>query len=446
MSSLRIRIFALVVAVTVLVWAGAAAWTAISTRYEVERVLDRRLVEAARMVAALDIPMSASPRPIEPLSYKKQLSCQIWSLTGRLVGQSAGAPQTPLARGAPGFSERHIGAEEWRVFTHIDEARGVRVMVGDSLEVRQRLVTDMMLGLLLPALAGLIALAGLLWIGIASGLKPLERLAHDLKSRSSASLAPIAHRNTPSELFPVVKAMNGLLTQLEEARRAERDFVANAAHELQTPLAGLKTQSEVARKATDPAMRDHALTQIAHSVDRTSRLVRQMLDLARQEGRATAGSGHPVALRLIVDDVVRELGPLAQARGVKLEVSEACHDLQLTIEPDSLCLALRNLIENALHHGGSGGFVHVECEQRDGLELRVVDGGTGMPREDAQRLRRRFERGADVTAQGSGLGLSIVEAAIEPAGGTLELRDRKPQGLAAVLHFPRISVVSQAPS
>ena len=442
MSSLRIRVFALVIAVTVLVWAGAAAWTAISTRSQVERVLDRRLVEAARMVAALDIPTGNAPRPIEPHSYEKQLSCQIWSLTGRLVGQSAGAPRTPLAQGAPGFSERHIGAEEWRVYTHVDEARGVRVMVGDNLEVRQRLVTDMMLGLLLPALAGLIALAGLLWIGIANGLKPLERLAHDLKSRSSASLAPIALHNTPSELSPVVNAMNGLLTQLEAARRAERDFVANAAHELQTPLAGLKTQSEVARRATDQKMRDHALSQIVHSVDRTSRLVRQLLDLARQEGRVTAGSGQPVALHLIVDDVVRELSPLAEAQGVKLDVSEPCHDLQLTTEPDALRLALRNLIENALHHGGAGGFVRVECEQLDGLELRVVDGGTGIASEDAKRLLRRFERGLGVTTQGSGLGLSIVEAAIEPAGGTLELRDHKPQGLAAVLHFPQRSVVS----
>src|SRR3546814_20942242 len=119
-----------------LVWAGAAVWTSLSTRAEVERVLERRLVEAARMVAALDIPMGGAPRQVEPNSYEKQLSCQIWSLTGRLVGQSAGAPDAPLSQGRPGFSERRRGDAAWRVYTHVAAKRGSTVLVGADHQVQ----------------------------------------------------------------------------------------------------------------------------------------------------------------------------------------------------------------------------------------------------------------------------------------------------------------------
>lgn len=436
MKSLRARLFALVAAVTMLVWAGAAAWTSLSTRAEVERVLDRRLVEAARMVAALDIPVGGSPPQVAPSSYERQLSCQIWSLTGRLVGQSAGAPEAPLAQGAPGFSERRVGDEEWRVYTHIDETRGLRVMVGDNLQVRQHLVTDMMLGLLLPALVGLSALAALLWAGIAKGLEPLARLAQDIERRSSDSLASLELNRTPTELSPVVVAMNELLARLDSARRAERDFVANAAHELQTPLAGLKTQAEVARRANDPTMRDRALAQISQAVDRTSRLVRQLLDLARQESRMETTPHQEIPLRPIFNDLIRDYDSIARSRNVTIEIESDCLERRLAVDPDALRLALGNLVENALHHGSAGRFVRIECADRDGLELRVIDGGTGIAESDRARVLRRFERGSGVQSPGSGLGLSIAEAAIGAAGGHLELHAGDPSGLVAVLRFP----------
>lgn len=420
-----------------LVWAGAAGWTALSTRAEVERVLDRRLVEAARMVAALDMPVTGTPRQVEASPYERQLSCQIWSLTGTLIGQSAGAPNAPLAGGAPGFSERLIDNQNWRVYTHVDESRGIRVMVGDNLQVRQRLVTDMMLGLLLPALAGLAALAVFLWIGVSSGLRPLDRLAREIEGRSSDSLAALDFDRAPTELSSVVRAMNGLLARLEAVRSAERDFVANAAHELQTPLAGLKTQAEVARRANDPAMRDHALERIAQSVDRTSRLVRQLLDLALQQGRISEAPPRLVPLRSVLDEIERDYGPTAELKRVSIEIGLGCSDWQLAIEAEALRLAIGNLVENALHYGSSGGFVRLECDERDGFELRVVDGGPGMAEGDQARLRRRFERGAGAQSPGSGLGLSIVEASISPAGGQLELREGCPNGLVAALRFPK---------
>ena len=436
MTSLRSRLFALVAAVTVLVWAGAAIWTGLSTRAEVEQVLDRRLVEAARMVASLDIPAGGSQSGAPPTPYSRQLSCQIWSLGGELLGRSAGAPGAALATGAAGFSQRVIDDQTWRVFTHIDTARGIRVMVGDNLSVRQRLVSDLMLGLAFPALAGLLALAALLWISIGRGLAPLNRLATAIEARSPDELRPLAIEEGPSELRPVIAAMDGLFARLAALRAAERDFVANAAHELQTPLAGLKTQAEVARRAVDPAMRDKALERIVLSVNRTSRLVRQLLDLTRQQSSPAGMSLAQVPLGPVLDEIQTEFGTIARSRNASLAIDPTLYAVDIAIEPDALRLAIRNLVENAIIHSPAGAKVSIGwSSNRDNFELLVEDDGPGIEPGDAERLRRRFERGADTTVAGSGLGLSIVDSALAAAGATLCLRSRVPNGLTAALVF-----------
>ncbi len=430
MTSIRIRLFAVITAVTMLVWAGAAGWTAISTHAELERVLDRRLMEASRMVAALDIPVGETPRSLPPPSYSHQLSCQIWSLAGALVGQSAGAPDSPLASGSPGFSERDIDGSIWRVYTHIDASRGIRVMVGDNLAVRQSLLRDLILALLLPAALGLVALGILLWLGVSRALRPLDEVADAIRTRSPDSLALMTIAPVAREVQPLVAAMNGLLSQLDNARQAERDFVANAAHELQTPLAGLKTQTEIARRAKDPAMRNHALERIATSVDRTSGLVRQLLELARAQGRGGADTCF-TPLGVVIDEIVKDY-ELADSA---IKSSCALRDTEIPLDQASLRLAIGNLVENAVHHGGPG-QVQIECALGDRLELFVIDRGEGIHPSDLDRVRRRFERGKQASSGGAGLGLSIVEAAIAPAEGILTLQ-RQANGFAAIISFPR---------
>ncbi|MFT3966059.1 MAG: ATP-binding protein [Sphingobium sp.] len=436
MTSLRVRLFALVAAITLLVWAGAATWTALSTRAEVQRVLDGRLVEAARMVAALDIPMRDEPRQITPSAYTRQLSCQIWSLSGHLVGRSAGAPDAPLGGGGAGFAEREIGGQQWRVYTHIDAAKGLRVMVGDNLSVRRRLVTDMMIGLLAPALAGLVALGVLLWLGVRRGLRPLDTLARGIATRSPSALAPFDEGASPVEMRPVVQEMNGLLRRLDAARRAERDFVANAAHELQTPLAGLKTQAEVARRARDAHMRDHALEQISRSVDRTSRLVRQLLNLAREESRVEDCRLPVTPVSDALAEVQEDYRAAAQAAGMDLAIGRGCACVAVPMTADALRLTIGNLVENAILYAAEGGKVRIECNAADRqTEIRVIDRGPGIAAEDRERLRRRFERGVGGNGTGSGLGLSIVEAAANAAGARLELHDAEGGGLSAAICF-----------
>ncbi|EQB16349.1 ATP-binding protein [Novosphingobium lindaniclasticum] len=431
-KSLRLRLFALVAAITLLVWAGAAIWTGMSARAEVERVLDRRLVEAARMVAALDVATRKTGDAPAPIHYSRDLSCQIWSLDGGLIGRSAGSPDAPLAGGKPGFTERVVGERRWRVFTHVDPDQGIRVMIGDNLAIRERLVRDLLLGLVLPAVAGLIALGVLLWLAVSRGLRPLGRITEAIATRSPESLAPLELEPVPSELSPLVRAMDTLLLELDTARQAERAFVANAAHELQTPLAGLKTQAEVARRASDPSMREHALERIIVSVDRTSCLVRQLLDLAAQE-RHESRAGTWVSVDEVIATIEQDYRLIAQRSGRQIVTACSRRCPEVALDEYALRLAIGNLVENALLHGA--GNVRIECALDTDFELRVIDFGVGIPKEDQSRVRRRFERGRGVGTTGTGLGLPIVQMAIAAAGGILEFRTCQ-NGFAAVLRFP----------
>ena len=441
MTSLRLRLFTMLVAMTFLVWAGAAAWTAFSTKAEVERVLDRRLSEAARMVASLGV-TSQAVRGSGALAaigrYDRQLSCQIWSLDGRVVGRSASAPTRPLvpiADGATGFSQQRVEGEVWRVYTLVDRANGAQVMVGDNLKMRQHLVTDLMTGLVLPAIAGLIALSLLLWATIGRGLAPLRAIARSLEGRSPEDLAPLSPIDIPTELRPVITALDGLFVRLADARDAERSFVANAAHELRTPLAGLVTHADIARRSEDPAVRQRALTRITESADRMNRLVQQLLLLARQEAHGAEVGTSDVSV--VVARVTADLNAAAHARGIELRTAGLNQQVSMPIGDERLSIAVRNLVENAVRHGPANSPVLIQwCSKR--RELTIEDRGAGIAAVELERVRRRFERGTGTTASGSGLGLSIVDAALKGTSLQLHMEQRAGGGFrASIIDQPK---------
>ena len=441
------RLFVLLAAMTVFVWSSAAIWIYASTRAEVQRVLDRRLVEAAGMVASLatDAEDLLVRRPnqsrLVPLPhYSRQLSCQIWTLDGRLVGRSSGAPSQPLAGGGSGFSERVILGETWRVYTIADPARQIRVSVGDNLRVRQRLIGDLMLGLLAPAIAGLVALAVLIWAAVGAGLAPLREVARLLARRDPSDFSALGIERPTKELRPLIAAIDGQYARLEQSRADERHFIASAAHELQTPLAGLRAHADIASMTDDPATREKSLHSIRKSVDRTARLVSQLLDLAREE------SGEPLSPQWVsvvaaVDTLADELAGELRRAGVQLTATESVADLDIHIAPASLLLALRNLIKNAIDHSPSGGAIEISAQRRhDCVALCVRDPGPGIPHDEMGKIRGRFVRGARNRGPGSGLGFSIVELVLSQIGGTLDLRNLAQGGFeAAILVRPAVT-------
>ncbi|WP_226621390.1 ATP-binding protein [Alloyangia pacifica] len=439
--SLRLRLFLILALATGAIWFSAVIWIEHSTRAQVTRVLDARLAEAARMVSSLlsdrRIAMAGDGAPVAiPLDphgdYAHQLSCQIWSLQGTLVGQSEGAPQAQLTGDhGTGYSESTVDGETWRVYTVENAALGVRVMVGDSLGVRDRLVSGVIEGLLLPMALILPLLAAALWVSLGRGLAPMHRLAEALRLRSPSDLAPLPAGPVPAEMRPMRAALDDLFARLGKAREAERDFTAFAAHELKTPLAGLRTQAQIARIAPDEATRRRALHNIERSVDRTDRLVRQLLELSAIEREGAAPER--VDLALLGAEVCADLAPLAEARGVAL-VSEIAAGAARSLPASAFLLhaALRNLVENALQASPEGGTVRI---WQSGAVLTVEDEGPGIPEALRARACERFVRGTQ-GGDGSGLGLAIARVAMERLGGRLELPASAGQGQRAEVHLP----------
>ncbi|WP_113910702.1 ATP-binding protein [Roseovarius dicentrarchi] len=444
--SLKIRLFLLLSAATGLVWLSAVLWIDYSTRGEVEKVLDARLREAATMVSSLiadrridvtaDAPRQLSVPAATGAGYNRQLSCQIWSLDGGLLGQSEGAPAARLTTATQsGFSQEVVDGELWRVYTTVNTELGVRVMVGDAVAVRGRLVRDVMTGFAIPAAVILPLLAALIWLSVGRGLKPLDRLAEGLRERAPQDLSPLPAGPAPREIRPVRRALNRLFAEVEAVRATERDFVAFAAHELKTPMAGLRMQAQIARIAEDDDTRRHALLTIGQSVDRTDRLVRQLLDLATVERHGTSAA--PVDLAALIADACRDLGQMAAQKRVRVEVFGETAGTTRTTRY-LLHAALRNLLENAIAASPEGGTVDVSVEQTpDRLSITIRDQGPGIAPDQLDRVTERFYRPADAPQGGSGLGLAIVASAVNRLNGRLDLPAAAGSGQTVRIHFPQ---------
>ncbi|WP_433942663.1 ATP-binding protein [Brevundimonas diminuta] len=427
MMSIRTRLFAILALVTALVWGGAVVWVEVQTRNEVQRVLDRRLMELARMVSSMMQPGSLSPVVNEEgggrlAAYDQQLACQIWSMQGELIARSRSAPSAMLASGEDGFSERVIDGERWRVYTvHVPEG-GYRVMVGDNLAVREHLVGSVVTGLLGPAVLGLLALGVLIWWSVGAGLRPIQQMTQALASRRADDLTPVDVAPGGKDLQPFVSALNDLIARVSEARRRETEFTAAAAHELRTPLAGLRVQAQIAANATDEGVRKHALEQIQTSVDRTARLVTGLLALAREDEAAIeADDRRWIDLHtLFANDADARLEVLDQA-------------FRIYVQPDRFETAAANLLANAQAMASSRIRVAVEGQGNDAI-LVVEDDGPGVSTADLERLGRRFFRTSDAPVGGSGLGLSIVLSTMKAHGGAVRFTPSALGGLRVELH------------
>ncbi|OJY74110.1 ATP-binding protein [Rhizobium sp. 60-20] len=444
MTSIRARLFFILMITTGVVWMSAIVWIYLSTRAEVERVLDARLIEAARMVSSLITSQEIDPRRAAQMpalgttthaSYERQLSCQIWALDGTLVGRSDAAPAAPLTDSRDGFSETVVGGETWRVYAVINRDLGMRVLVGDNMRVRDQLVADVIRGLALPALLVLPILAGLLWLSVRKGLAPLNAMARALATRPASDLSALPDADAPSEIKPVIRSLNGLFDRVSAVRAHERDFTAFAAHELRTPIAGLKTQAQVALGSDDKAIRENALRQIVLGVDRTARLVRQLTDLTNaesgelrhEEGGVSIGG----ALQILADDIEQHY-----PRTSRVLICAELEPVRLSVNPSLFMMSARNLLENAVLH--SPRDLPVRCSlQKDkrSIVIMIDDCGPGIPEDELPRVRDRFFRGRNKALMGSGLGLAIADLALERIGAELNLENRIEGGLRAELRF-----------
>ena len=374
---------------------------------------------------------------------------QIWRIDGRSVYASRAHRALP-SQAVLGLAEVKVDGQRWRSFAVA--ARDKVIQVAQPVRIRQGLAADAALRGVLPLLLAAPLMAAALWWLITRSLRPLARVARQVAQQDAGTLQPLPAVDLPDEVAPLVAALNALLGRLGEAWAGQRAFVADAAHELRSPLTALKLQAQVLQRldgagaTTDPsaAQADHtaarqtALASLVAGVDRASRLVEQLLTLARNEpGAATtpAAALQAVDLTALLRQVLADsAAPLAAARGSQVDLVA---DEAVSVLGDTAALAVlvRNLVDNALRYSPPGGQVRLTLARApdagSGPRLMVDDSGPGIPLAERERVFERFVRGqAAVDTTGSGLGLAIVLSIARRHGASVVLEDVPPADLA----------------
>jgi len=433
LGTLRSRLFALLAvlgAVTALAVSGA---TYISVRAEADELFDYQLRQTA--LSLRDQGRIANEEAAALADPSLDYLVQIWSVQGLEIYSSRPQGMTePLpARAVLGFSNLHLGGQDWRVFGAATPLRVVQV--AQPLAVRQKLAALAALRSVVPVAVALPLVALAVWWLIGVSLAPLARVVRAAQAGDASTLDALPTDGLPGEIAPLVDAFNDLLARLATAFGIQRSFVADAAHELRTPLTALKLQLGLLRDSAPGPEQDAAIDRLRGGIDRAVHLVEQLLALARAEpGTSTAR----VALDLadVARQAMADVQPLADKAGVTLTLA-APDPLPLTGDPSALRSAMRNLIDNAVKYGARQVQVAALRDATGAPLLRVDDDGPGIPVAQRERVFDRFQRGEDATAEGSGLGLAIVQAAARQQGASVTLADSPLGGLRVELNWHR---------
>ncbi|MCQ1550401.1 MAG: ATP-binding protein [Candidatus Accumulibacter phosphatis] len=363
----------------------------------------------------------------------QDFSIQIWRPDGTRIYLSH--PGKELPHLAPlGFATVDTGNGKWRVFGL--QQGGQTIQVAQPLRVRDGLALAAALRTVEPFLLMLPMLGVLIWVVVGRGLRPLDAVARAMTTRTPVALGPLPTNGVPTEVAPLVRSLNDLLARLKRALDSQRDFIADAAHELRTPLAALSLQLQLARRAADAQSRGEAFGELERGLTRATHCVQQLLTLARQEPGGGDRPLMPVNLGYLVAKVVAEQLPLAEDRQIDLGVTPAARAVTVRGDAEALQILVSNLVGNAIRHTPSGGKVDVAVgDGADGVFVEVNDSGPGIPVEERERVFDRFYRRAQTDEPGSGLGLAIVRTIAERHQASVLLDEADLGGLRARVRF-----------
>jgi two-component system OmpR family sensor kinase len=433
MHSIRRQLLVWLLAL-VIVGVGFAGW-----------LIYRQALAEANELFDYQLEQIAAALPSEPFSSVLQSNSdsdegvviQIWNRNGVLMYYSH--PRVPLAPHAElGFSTETTPRGVWRVYSAIVGDNVVQL--AQPVSIRNRLAAGVAWRTLWPLVVLLPLLGVAVWVIIGRGLAPLQRVTRALDTRHPEALDPLPDNRLPAEVRPVVNALNGLLERLATALDTQKAFVADAAHELRTPLAAVQIQSQLVARAKDDASRKEALDDLQAGITRATRLAEQLLALARSEPDGKSATT-PVDLHALLDDCVGAYVLLAQQRGVDLGI-EANEAATIQGDPNALRVMFNNLIDNATKYTPRGGRVDVSLQVDHGQPLvRIADSGQGIPADERERVFDRFYRvgtgasRARTDVAGSGLGLAIVRRIAVQHDATVVLSESETGGLLVSVRF-----------
>jgi two-component system, OmpR family, sensor histidine kinase QseC len=438
--SIERRLVVAALSAYLLVWAVVAAIAVTSPYRAGSGDFDRELSGFARVIDAILADPALPPAPaLRGLALKlsedgrragvpdAHLGFQVHDAAGTLLAQGGAAFPALADDGRRGLFDVDAGGASWRFDRRLVAAGARRIDVAQSRQVRASIVRASILNVMTLAqlLAGLPLLAFPIWLAVRTGIAPLLRLSQALRARPPGDLAPLAIDAPHRELVPLVDALDATLERLSELLQRERAFLADAAHELRTPLAVIATQYDTLRRAPAGPDRDAAMDRLGLGVARSARLVNQLLSLARLEAHADAG---PTAVDLA--DIVRDCLAMHASDAAQRGIELAYHgrdSLVVRCQAQAVDTIVQNLVSNAMRHGRRGGRVDVGLEQdgaRD-LVLDVADDGPGIDAAQRERAFDRFWQGRKPgsSASGAGLGLAIVRAAARQLDAHVALSD-----------------------
>lgn len=365
---------------------------------------------------------------------------QIWDKNGNLLLHSANVPKRSLFRQESGFSDQVIDGETWRIFTIQDEQLGITIAAAEPHAIRNELANriardDLYIMLLTYPISGI-----LIWFIIGRGLSSIRRVADEIAHREPTFLEPVDLQSIPIEIKPLVNELNKLFFRLQQALEREKRFAADAAHELRTPLAALRTQTQVALRTVNEHERNLALQNLITGVDRCTHVVQQLLTLSRLLPEENMLEDiKKVNLPSLAAEIIAQLVPSALEKNIDVEL--ITREQLIVTEGNAIALGIliRNLVDNAIRYTPENGRVRVYITTTSNhVILRVTDNGPGIPPELRSRVFERFYRILGNQSTGSGLGMAIVQqiALLHKAKVKLDT-PKSGKGLAVKVIFPK---------
>lgn len=433
MKSLRARLLWFLLAAIVLAASTQAFVAYRAVLEEADGIFDHHMRQMALSLRA-GLPPSSAVGGLGGGDENFEFIVQVWTLDGIRIFESAAQAALPQ-RAVLGFSNVQARGTTYRVFSLATGA--LVIQVAQDMAARRRMAGTLALRTVGPIVLAAPLLMLVVWWVVSRSLAPVARVRRQVAARQADDLSPLSEGDLPEEVRPLVHELNLLFVRVRQAFEAQKHFVADAAHELRSPLAALKLQVQGLQRAGDDAARELAVARLAAGIDRATRLVEQMLALARHEASAAAGLqpervSLPEVARLAISDVVAA----AQARDIDIGIARA-DPAMVQGQPEALRTLLRNLLDNAVKYTPPGGRVDLGIAAgAGGIALSVDDSGPGLPESERERVLDRFYRVGEAQAPGSGLGLAIVKSIADLHVATVSL-DRSPLGgLRVLVRFP----------
>lgn len=436
--SLRARLIGLLLLAIVLAAGLQASVVYRQARAEADAIFDYHMEQMAQALRAGVAVPGLSLGGEEPLPQEAfDFFVQVWTHDGLRVFQSGTSADLPQ-RAVLGFSNIEVDGKPYRVYSM--QSRSQVIQVAQDMRPRQTMARALAWRTVLPIawMAPLLMLVA--WAVVSASLAPVARVRRQVAAREADELAEVGEEGLPDEIRPLVHELNLLFGRVRQAFDAQKHFVAEAAHELRSPLAALRLQVQGLQRAPDDATRQLAAERLLAGIDRATRLVEQLLMLARQQAQPSSGEpAQPVSLAALAAQVVADASPSAASKHIDLGLGEADPG-QVRGHAEPLRILLANLVDNALKYTLAGGTVDVTVRRdAEQLVLAVEDSGPGIPEADHARVLDRFYRVPGSQASGSGLGLAIASAIAQLHGATLSL-DSSPRlgGLRIAVRLPAL--------